>query len=265
MYSIIGIMLQQLLSQALKKLKVSEFDVLYLYSDLRELGKLKFQNVNKEVFLDQILSELLKLDCTVIVPTFSYTTQGIFYPKSTPTRLGALNAYVLKRKDIIRSNHPLFSHASIGSNSFLLEKIGKSAFGKQSLYSRLITTTNLRSAFLYLGRPVSAGNTMPHYIEQIHGVEYRFEKDFPVKVLMENQTFETGYSAFVRKQDNVSNDYSFSFKLASNDLYSQGAVSEVFLKGKFTNISIVEIPAFYSILSKGLNSNSSYFLKNSLV
>lgn len=255
-------MFVQFLSQALKELKVSEYDVLYLYSDLREFGKLKTQDISRDAFLNQIFSELLKFDCTIIIPTFSYTTQGIFYPKSTPTTLGALNAHVLKLKDTFRSHHPLFSHASIGSKSFLLEKIGKSAFGKQSIYSRLITANNLKSAFLYLGRPVEAGNTMPHFIEQTHEVNYRFEKNFPVKVFLENEIFESGYSAFVRKQDNALNDYSFSFKLASTDLYSHGAVNEVFLKGKFTNISIVEIPDFYSILSKGLNKNPNYFLKN---
>lgn len=255
-------MITKLLSVAFNKLELVNYDVLYLYSDLRELGKLRDSRSSKAEFLDQIIDLLIKSSGTLIVPTFSYTTDGIFYPKSTPTYLGALNSRIVKRIDFVRSDHPLFSHAGTGSYASLLDDIDKSAFGKESVYGRLHNLNHLRAAFLYIGRPVAAGNTMPHYIEQNNSVPYRFEKTFPTKVLKENMSYETGYSAFVRKQNNPFNDYAFSFALASEHLYKAGAIKEVFLKEKFTNISIIELQNFVQILNLGLANNPNFFLKH---
>ena len=254
-------MIVKLLSEAFNKLDLASYEILYLYSDLREIGKLKASGVSKKEFLDQILDYLLTLTSTIIVPTFSYTTTGIFNPKSTATNLGALNSHTVYRNDVVRSDHPLFSHACIGKYSNLLKNIGKSAFGNESVYARLNNLDQVRTAFLYIGRPVEAGNTMPHYLEQANCVPYRFEKKFPTKVFKDNLSYQTGYSAFVRKQDNPINDYAFSFALAFESLYMAGAIKEILLKGNFTNISLIELQEFVQILNMGLANNPNYFLK----
>jgi len=253
--------LSKILTDAFYQLNLGKYEILYLYTDLRELGKLKTNETSKAKYLDQILDHLLDLGCTIIVPTFSYTTDGIFYPKSTPSHLGALNSHIINREDAVRSRHPLFSHTSVGRYSHLLENVGKSAFGNESVYAKLANNNEVKTAFLYIGRPVEAGNTMPHYIEQLNCVPYRFEKEFLTKVFINNSIYDTGYSAFVRKQDNPHNDYSFSFSQAYQSLHRSDAIKEVLLKGRFTNISIVEMKSFVHILNSGLLSNPNYFLK----
>ena len=105
---------------------------------------------------------------------------------------------------------------------------------------------------------------MPHFIEQNLKVEYRFEKTFPTGVIAPDLSIKYGYSAFVRKQDNPTNDYSFSFELAAKDLYMQSAVQEFNFGLKYSNISLIPINEFVKILTEGLRNNPSYFLKNPL-
>ena len=111
-----------------KNIGVFEADVIYIYADLR--GFLIFLNQfpNKNKFLESFVKPLLDKNLTIIIPTFSYTTSGIFNTKSTTTNLGALNKWVLNNPKSERSEHPLFSYSAIGPKAKeLVKDIGKSA------------------------------------------------------------------------------------------------------------------------------------------
>jgi aminoglycoside N3'-acetyltransferase len=249
------------IKRSLLEIGVENYEVLYLYTDLREFGKLIPNKEQHTSFLDSVLDIFLYLGITLIIPTYSYTTSGIFDPATTPTNLGAINKHILKRNDVIRSEHPLFSHGGLGNQKSILNNVGKSAFGEKSVYSILSNWYSTQVGFLYFGRPVVSGNTMPHFIEQNFKVQYRFEKYFPTGVIGQDSTIKYGYSAFVRKQDNANNDYSFSFDLAAKDLYKYGAVNELHMAKKYTNLSLIPINKFVDVMTQGLKNNPNYFLK----
>ena len=245
----------------LAKLKTNKFDILYVYSDFRELGKYKPSSLSKRDFLQQVVQVLLQNIGTLIVPTFTYTTSGIFDVKSTPTRLGAMNAHFLEESSVARSEHPLFSFASIGAHSKLIKNIGKSAFGNDSIFERLLSNN---VAFLYIGRPVRLGNTMIHYVEQLNNASYRYEKSFSTNVYENKRFIGSNYSAFVRKRDNLKNNYEFSFEKAAQELVQKKLVKEVHITNDFSNLSLISYDDLFEELNNLININMSIFLKHPL-
>jgi len=247
------------LSKSLKELNSAQYNILYIYSDLRYFGKFKSASTNKQQFLKSIIDCITLVNKTLIIPTFTYTESGIFDVQNTNTNLGALNSLVLKSYNIARSEHPIFSYAAIGEESNFVKKIGKSAFGNDSIHKRLL---NKKTAFLYIGRPVSFGNTIIHYVEQLLNVDYRFEKYFPTNVYDKNKFIANNYSAFVRKKNNLKNDYSFSFEKAAGILSNQGLIQQINLDYEFSNISIMPYDETFDVLKNLLAQNESIFLKN---
>jgi len=249
------------LESKLADLNVRDFDILYVYSDFRELGKYKPTNQSKQQFLQHIVEVLLKNVDTLITPTFTYTTSGIFEVKSTPTRIGALNAHFLQHISVERSEHPLFSFAAIGKLGNLIKDIGKSAFGIDSVFDRLLSR---KAAFLYIGRPVRLGNTMIHFVEQSNKVSYRFEKLFETEVYDDNKFIGNNYSAFVRKRDNLKNSYEFSFEKATEVLIQKNLIRQVWITNEFSNLSLIPYDDLFEELNSLIKFDSSIFLKQHL-
>ena len=249
------------LDSKLANFNVSRYDILYIYSDLRELGKYKPASESKQEFLQQIIKVLLKNVSTVITPTFTYTTSGIFEVQRTPTRLGALNAQFLQDSSVERSEHPIFSYASIGVHSNLIKNIGKSAFGIDSIYERLLSK---KVAFLYIGRPVRLGNTMIHFVEQLNNAEYRFEKIFETKVYDDGKFIGDDYCAFVRKRDNLENAYEFSFEKATEVLIQKKLIRQIWIANEFSNLSLLPYSEVFEELNSLIKKDISIFLKQPL-
>jgi len=249
------------LDSKLANFKVSRYEILYIYSDLRELGKYKSASESKQEFLQQIIEVLLRNVSTVITPTFTYTTSGIFEVLRTPTRLGALNAHFLQDKSVERSEHPLFSYASIGEHSYLTKNIGKSAFGIDSIFERLLSR---KAAFLYIGRPVRLGNTIIHFVEQLNNADYRFEKIFETKVYDNGKFIGDDYSAFVRKRDNLKNTYGFSFKKATEVLIQKKLIQQTWLTNDFSNLSLLPYSEVFEELDSLIKKDIGVFLKQPL-
>jgi len=184
----------KILEKILIKSKIFNYKYVYIYSDLRYFLLLNKKNPLK--FIKSFLDFFIKRNITLIVPTFSYTKEGNFCLEKTPSKLGFLPNFILKTKNRARSAHPLFSYASLGKNKNIVNKIGKSAFGKNSIHSRLYKND---CCYLYMGRPMILGNTMVHHIEHIFKASYRYNKIFPTKVYSSNNYIGRNYSAYVRK------------------------------------------------------------------
>lgn len=246
------------LARHLEKLRVQEFEYIMVYSDFRALGRMRNPDQCKSAFLEDILESFLELGLTAIVPTYSYTSSGIFDPSINKSNVSALSSFISNHPIASRSEHPIFSYSALGPNQNIVFDIGKEAFGKDSIYARLLSE---QSCFLHLGRPVEFGNTMLHFVEKEHEVPYRFEKKFPTQVYRGKRFIGNDYSAFVRKLDNPANDYHFSFKVAAQDLYSHQLIREHDLGGEYSKISIISSTETYRILVNGLYQNPNYFLE----
>jgi aminoglycoside 3-N-acetyltransferase len=253
--------LTQHLEEFLHSYKAHGYKILYLYTDLRFLGKFRKISETKAEFLDSIINLLLSMNFTVVIPTFSYTVKGIFEVETTPTRLGALNSRILENPSVVRSEHPIFSFGACGPSSQIIKNIGKAAFGLDSVHERLLHSN---AAFLYIGRPIRLGNTIIHYIEQQLNVDYRFNKTFPTKVFQNKTFIGENYSAFVRKTDNPDNNYEFSFTKSTSFLQESGIIHEKQIDKDFSNLSLMSYNDTYHALLSLIQRDSNAFLSKSV-
>ncbi len=237
-------------------LNVARFDYLYIYSDFRFFGKYLKLFSSKEEFFDSITSILLTYTGTIIIPTFTYTTSGVFDVSSTKTFLGSMNNWILNKKEHARSEHPLFSFASIGRRKDIIQNVGKSSFGYDSVHDRLST---VNAGFLSIGRPLEHGNTILHYVEQSCGASYRFHKCFKTRVMNKNRFIGTDYNSFLRRRDVLGEDFSFTFKKASKILREKKIIKEV--GEDFQNITTYPYKETLEILLKEFYIDQNIFIK----
>ena len=254
--------LENFFSSSYEDLDVNQYDFCYIYSDLRAFASKMVCGFEKNKFCSSIINPLLKSKKTIIIPTFTYTTEGVFEVEKTPTKLGALNSWILKQNNMKRSEHPMFSFASLGPKSSIVEKCGKSAFGSDSIHERL---RGKKCCIINIGRPIEFGNTLLHNVEQSCGASYRFHKTFKTRVFKKNEYIDSDYTAFVRRQDVPEHDFKFNFSKAAKMIYDEGVVKEVGDPALLSNVSLYDYDKTREILVKAFLNNTSIFLSKPFI
>ena len=246
------------LEDAYSTVGTAQFDYLYLIVDLTVLGRYLPEFANKDDFCQAILSPLLKQGKTLIIPTFTYTSDGQFDCLSTKPRLGALHKWFLSQKECERSEHPLFSVGALGPLASIVLNAGKSAFGRNSIYSRLLEH---RSAFLHIGRPVSLGNTAVHYVEQKFDAIYRMHKTFPTRVYRGSTYIGTDYTAFVRRSDVPGHSFITQTHRSAEKLIQAGLNHEISMNDPSTNVSLYSCSEAVELYTKLFANDPNVFIE----
>jgi len=253
---------ETMLCQSYLSVGAFDADILYLYTDFRSFGASFAGYQNRDEFCSAIVAPLLNCGKTIVLTTFTYTSEGRFDVLGTRTKLGAMNKWILEQPDFLRSEHPLFSYAAIGPNAGLVEGIGKAAFGYDCIFDRL---QGKRAAFLHVGRPVSMGNTALHYIENMCGATYRIHKAFRTEVFRGDQYIGTDYSAFLRRRDVPGEVFEFDFSVAAAKLKDKKIISQVGLDREFRNISFYWYDQTIDFLLDIFYEDPRIFLKREFV
>jgi aminoglycoside N3'-acetyltransferase len=252
----------QALHEAYAAVGAFEAEIIYLYSDLRGLGTLAADFPRRGAFCDALMAPFLSAGKTIVMTTFTYTSDGRFDVLSTPTTLGALNKWILAQPGVCRSEHPLFSYAAIGPRADIVTDIGKSAFGHDSVFTRLI---GQRAAFLHVGRPVWMGNTALHHVEQLGGATYRVHKAFRTQVFRGDQFVGSDYSAFLRRHDVPGETFTFSFKAAADRLFALGLVRQVGSERDLTNVSLLWYDETLAALHRMFRDDPTIFIDSAFI
>ena len=241
------------INKILLDLGIFNVKYVYIYCDLRNL--ISYFKKKPADGAKKFLDLFKKKGVTCITPAFSYTSKGQFDLKFTRSKVGYLSNYILKKENFTRSKNPVFSYVSVGKNKNLLNKLGKSAFGKNSLHEILL---NENCYFLHLNRPLKDGNTLIHHIEQINKANYRYEKVFKTKIYDNNRYVGNNYKAFVRK--NLKSKYHESTFLKA---YKKMKNKKYIIRKKFKNLEIQVYPyqEFYADVNKLFIENSKIFIK----
>lgn len=248
----------RIIENAYNSIGILEADIVYIYTDFRAFGVHVPEFDNRDAFCDAIIRPLLDAGKTVVTTSFSYTSEGRFDPAITPTKLGAINKWFLKAEGSKRSEHPIFSYAALGPQAAtLVENIGKSAFGSDSVFERLY---GKNASFLYVGRPVWLGNTIIHHIEQACGATYRINKGFRTEVYRGDTYVGTDYTAFVRRRDVPEHSFTFRFEQAAQKMFDAGLVKEVGNGKELTNISAHGYDAAAALLKQMFYDDPSVFI-----
>ena len=248
--------------EAYESIGIFNANIVYIYSDFRVFGNYLKDFSDRESFFKSFTDPLLRRDKTIILTTFTYTTHGKFDTLSTFPKIGALNKWILNQSGVVRSEHPLFSYAALGPDAKIVKNIGKSAFGKDSIFDRLLMND---AAFLYLGRPIKYGNTLIHYIEQLGGATYRINKAFKTDVFCGNKYIGNNYSAFLRRRDVEQRAFEFNFDKAAKKLHQKGMVTQFGSEKSFNNISYLNYDETVDLLFDNFTKDPSIFIKDQFI
>ena len=247
------------LEQSYEKIGAFDAEIIYIYSDFRFFGQYMPFFQSKNEFCSFFIEPFLSRGKTVVIATFSYTSEGVFDVHSTPTTLGVLNKWFLAQPGVSRSEHPIFSYSALGTQKTIVEKVGKSAFGKNSIFEKLM---GKKTAFLHVGRPVELGNTALHYVEHVCGATYRYSKCFKTKVVRSGEYVGTDYSSYVRKLNVPGESFHFNFEKATNLMRARGLIVEVGQKSDLSNISFYWYDDTIKFLVEQFYENQCLFINS---
>jgi len=161
-------------------LGIEKGDIVLLTSDITDLF-MQCQD-NGEVFdinilLDQF-QEAIGEEGTLLIPTYNWGfCQGKpFDYKKTPSKTGAIGNAALRRKDFIRTKHPIYSFAVWGKDAEKLAMMENvESFGPDSPFAYL---EQKDAKNVFIGASLRNSFTYIHYIEQKLGASYRYSKMF---------------------------------------------------------------------------------------
>lgn len=183
---------------------IKEGDSVWVASDMKTLIYTCMENgddTDLNVLIDSIL-DILTPEGTLLIPVFNwdFCKGKPFDIRKTPCRTGSLGKIAMKRKDFIRTKHPIYSFAVWGKDAEMLAKMDNlSSFGGNSPFS-YCREVNAKNVFIDV--PPQHSFTFVHYVEQIKGVDYRYLKNFTADYTDENGvTSKRSYSMNVRCLD----------------------------------------------------------------
>ena len=145
--------------------------------------------------LDDVLSGLrgaIGGKGTLILPTYNYAFCGgtPYDHTKTPSTVGQITEYFRRRKGVVRTLHPVYSHAVEGPKaSEYAASPSTSGFGADSFFAKLKKDN---AVFIFFGVSMQYA-TFVHHIEEMNAVPYRFQKTFQGRVTYNGTT--TDYDA----------------------------------------------------------------------
>ena len=234
---------------ALREVGVSPDDWILIHGDAGVAAQLRHIELNKRLpfFLEQLLNFVDS--GTLIVPAFSYifTKNEDFDVPVTQSDTGLFGETFRQLPGVARTSHPIFSFSVIGPGTkAILGARLDDCFGEGTVFD-LAYKNN--SKIVFLGSEFNRA-TFLHYVEQQHGVKYRYPKTF-CGYLIENgkKTFqETNY--LVR---NLSIASSYDLRLLKKLAVDAGVLSFSCV-GRFPIMSI-SARDFFDLTSSLLSKN----------
>lgn len=186
---------------ALREVGVYPGDTVMIHGDAAVAAQYRTIDPSKKVsHLIEEIFQYVGVEGTVVVPAFSYSfTKGEdFDVKSTPSNVGRFSEEFRLSAGVERSNHPIFSVASIGKYSNLFARSrNDDCFGEGTAFDLLMT---LDAKIITLGFDIKKGVTFIHYVEQAYGVAYRYMKNFVGRLVCVDEQKMLTTSYYVRDQ-----------------------------------------------------------------
>jgi aminoglycoside 3-N-acetyltransferase len=202
----------------LEKIKAPESSVLYIHSGLN------FGIPNPDLGRKELLGHLYGLLASLGVPTicfptftFSFCNGEDYNVQTSRSRMGALNEYVRRLPETVRSEDPLMSSVVVGKDQDLVHNLGKDSIGANSTFDKLHQRGS-GVKFLFFGVTVSDCFTYTHYVEERLNTPYRYNRAFSGRITNGGRSWQDTYRLFVRYRGVVPS----SSGLLESDLVRRG-------------------------------------------
>ena len=240
---------------ALKKCGVKKNDTIMLHGDAGVAAQLKIKRRNKLGRLfDEIINYLGK-NGTLLVPTYTYQVckKKHFNVEKTPSELGLFSEYFRKRDKVSRTFNPIFSFAIYGKKVNYFKKSNyETCFGKNSVFDLF---NKINGKIVCLGCDIDR-ITFTHHVEEFFKINYRYSKNFKIKLKYKENTKQINTSYFVRKK-NIKNNINLK------RLYKYLKKNKKIKESDFGRYNILSIKAktFFKSCIKLLKKNNYSLIK----
>lgn len=245
---------QKDIENALISVGINKGDIIMVHSDISSFGKLGTSDRN--LLLAALVGSLKKSvgkDGTIIMPAFTYSffKNKPYDIKNSNSDVGILTEYFRNQPEVIRTVQPNHSVSIWGDHKKKFTQIGKDSFDKDSIFGKL---HKMNGKIVFFGVPFHKSCTFVHYIEQIHGVPYRYMKKFKSRIILEDKEYEDEFTIYYR--------YSFFFNSMS-ELERHIAKKGLLKTAKVGNgkISMVECDTLFKECCKLLDKDAYFLLK----
>lgn len=237
---------------AMKKVGAADAEILFIHFGMT------FGTPNTELKRDEILgaiySAIQNLGVkTIIFPTFTFSfPNGKDYNVAkSKSKMGALNEYVRRRPEAVRSIDPLMSVTLVGDKKYLATEIGHESCGKDCIFDLLRKESGVK--FLFLGTSPAECFTYTHYIEWALNVPYRYNRQFTGKIITPEKTYEDTYTLFVRYEGVIP---------GANDFQPTLLNAKVALKENIGDAAVycVDEKPVFNMLRDKINNDINYML-----
>jgi aminoglycoside 3-N-acetyltransferase len=239
--------------KCLERVRAFESEYLFIHSDL-SFG-IPNAALTKAELLQTLVDTIQELGVpTVCVPTFTFSfCNGEDYDvEKSKSKMGALNEYIRKLPDSVRSRDPLMSVAVLGRDTSVVKDLGRHSIGADSTFDRLRAKGGVK--FLFLGARPSKCMTYVHYVEERLGVPYRYNRDFTGNVTDASGTARETYTLFVRYRGVIPSETGEYEQL----LVDRGLMTRVRCGDAF--VFAVDEPVVYETLAQILDRDIDFLL-----
>ena len=233
---------------------VERGDVCFVHSSLIAFGKPAAPANVVMSHLAEALQQAVGPEGTIVMPTFTFSfCKGKVYDVArSKSMVGALTEYFRKCPDVVRTGHPIFSAAIWGKHRDELASVGKDSFGEDTIFAKVHA---LGGKLVLYGSPFPP--TFKHYVEQCHGVPYRFMKTFHGTIKEGDAEREDEATFYVRYLDrNVVSDAT----RLENRLESLGLIREAAVGGG--RIRVMSANEFHDVVWNMLDEDIYSLLKD---
>ncbi len=168
------------LEKKIKELGLKSGDKILVTSDLLNFF-IQTKKIKKQISLNEIINILFKIigkNGTILFPTFNwdFCKSKKFDNKKSRSMTGSLSSAALNRKEFRRSKNPIYSFAVAGKDrDYICQLKHKKCFGLDSPFGYLIKN-NAKN--LCIGIDYKDGFTFVHVVEELIGVNYRYQKKY---------------------------------------------------------------------------------------
>lgn len=140
---------------------------------------------------------------TVLFPLFNFAfcSGDPFDIRASTSRMGALTEAARAHPQVVRTGHPAYSFAVIGSHANKFKGLfNKSGYGEDSPFAML---REMHGKIAVLDLEGQHSMTFYHHIEQMHNVPYRYHKEFHTDYTdYDGVSHPETFSIFVRDLEN---------------------------------------------------------------
>lgn len=220
--------------ETLKKVGLKRGDLVFINSEIYKLGNmLNIKNMDIYGAFFNSIKKVIGDSGTICCNTFTFNTLGKgekFVYENKKITSGGFSTYILNKKKVIRSNHPVYSITAIGPKAKqICNKNSFHNFGYNSPYEKF---ARLNGKILNLGMEPWR-NPYNHVAEHMIGVPYYFNKLTKIDYFKNGKKKNYNFSTFVRYLDF---NCIWNFKYIKNELSKKKIVKKAKLGDGFVYI-----------------------------